>query len=125
MTEEAAAGTPEESMNHSNRSTHSKSPENSDHRTSSGVQKIDLSTFFISISSAVFMGLGLIPLPGKEELEINLELASQNLQLLELMFEKTKGNRTPQEEQLIQKLLTESQVQFEKKMQSLALTQSR
>jgi hypothetical protein len=65
--------------------------------------KIDLTTFFLSISSAAFMGLGE---------EVNLELAKQNIDLLELMQDKTKGNRTPEEDRLIEKLLFETRMRF-------------
>jgi hypothetical protein len=65
--------------------------------------KIDLTTFFLSISSAAFMGLGE---------EVDLELAKQNIDLLELMQEKTKGNRNPDEDRLIEKLLFETRMRF-------------
>jgi hypothetical protein len=65
--------------------------------------KIDLTTFFLSISSAAFMGLGE---------EVNLKLAKQNIDLLELMQDKTKGNRTPEEDRLIEKLLFETRMRF-------------
>ena len=65
--------------------------------------KIDLTTFFLSISSAAFMGLGESP---------NLMMAKQNIDLLELLAEKTKGNRTPEEDQLLEKLLFETRMRF-------------
>lgn len=65
--------------------------------------KIDLTTFFLSISSAAFMGLG----PN-----LDLELARQNIDLLELMEAKTKGNRTPEENKLIDQLLFETRMRF-------------
>ncbi len=72
----------------------------------SSSQKIDLTTFFLSISSAALMGLGIVPSApdyvGKPEL--NLELTKQNIELLELMEEKTRGNRTLQEDQLLEQL---------------------
>lgn len=73
--------------------------------------KIDLTTFFLSISSAAFMGLGITP-QGTEEGEVDLELARQNIDLLELMNEKTRGNRTPEEDRLLQQLLFETRMRF-------------
>jgi hypothetical protein len=67
--------------------------------------KLDLTTFFLSISSAAFMGLG-------AKGEIDLELAKQNIDLLELMQEKTKGNRTAEEERLLEQLLFETRMRF-------------
>jgi hypothetical protein len=66
--------------------------------------KIDLTTFFLSISSAAFMGL--------EAEKVDLELARQNIDLLELMQDKTKGNRTPEEDRLIEQLLFETRMRF-------------
>ncbi len=68
-----------------------------------GIPKIDLTTFFLSISSAAFMGMGE---------KIDLELARQNIDLLELMHEKTRGNRTPEEDKLIEQLLFETRMRF-------------
>ncbi len=58
------------------------------------------------------MGLGIAP-PGSEEGgQINLELAKQNIDLLELMKEKTRGNRTPDEDRLLDQLLFETRMRF-------------
>jgi hypothetical protein len=79
--------------------------------------KIDLTTFFLSISSAAFMGLGMVPSPeesGRAQVEpkVDLELARQNIDLLELMQDKTKGNRTLEEDRLIEQLLFETRMRF-------------
>lgn len=79
--------------------------------SSSSFPKIDLTTFFLSISSAAFMGLGLVNPEGSAP-EIDLNLAKQNIDLLELMQEKTKGNRTPEEDRLIEQLLFETRMRF-------------
>jgi hypothetical protein len=73
--------------------------------------KLDLTTFFLSISSAAFMGLGVSPM-GKGEGEVDLELARSNIDLLELMQEKTRGNRSPEETQLLEQLLFETRMRF-------------
>lgn len=74
--------------------------------------KIDLTTFFLSISSAAFMGLGVIPASDGESPKVDLLLAKQNIDLLELMFEKTKGNRSPEEDRLIEQLLFQTRMKF-------------
>ena len=48
------------------------------------LSKIDLSTFFLSISSAAFYGLGVTPPGSTEKQSIDLELARHNIDLLEL-----------------------------------------
>lgn len=74
--------------------------------------KVDLTTFFLSISSAAYMGLGIVPPPQGGEPHVDLELARQNIDLLELMHEKTQGNRTPEEDRLIEQLLFETRMKF-------------
>ena len=76
--------------------------------------RLDLTTFFLSISSAAFMGLGVVPpgLSSDEKPEVDLELARQNIDLLELMQEKTKGNRSSEEDRLLEQLLFETRLRF-------------
>jgi hypothetical protein len=81
--------------------------------------KIDLTTFFLSISSAAFMGLGVVPSPTGGAPQIDLELARQNIDLLELMYEKTRGNRSPEEDRLIDRLLFETRLKFVEKQKEL------
>jgi hypothetical protein len=81
------------------------------------LHKIDLTTFFLSISSAAFMGLGMALPSGAdgskdEESKVDLELAKQNIDLLELMHEKTKGNRSNEEDRLLEQLLFETRMRF-------------
>ena len=73
---------------------------------------LDLTTFFLSISSAAMMGLGVTPPGSNLETKVDLELARQNIQLLELMLEKTRGNRTPDEDRLIEELLFQTRMRF-------------
>jgi hypothetical protein len=70
--------------------------------------KIDLTTFFLSISSAAYMSMGL----ADQSSRVDLELAKQNIDLLELMQEKTRGNRTADEDKLIEQLLFETRMKF-------------
>ncbi|MBI2607011.1 MAG: DUF1844 domain-containing protein [Deltaproteobacteria bacterium] len=73
---------------------------------------IDFTTFILSISSAAFMGLGLAPKPGGGKHEVDLELARQNIDLLELLKEKTKSNLTADETKLLDNLLYETRMRF-------------
>ncbi len=74
--------------------------------------KIDLTTFILSISSAAYMGLGMVPGPDGSVPQVDLQLVRQNIDLLELMYDKTRGNRTPEEEKLIEQLLFELRVKY-------------
>lgn len=84
--------------------------------------KIDLTTFILSISSAAYIGLGLVSPDGASEPKVDLELARQNIDLLELMFEKTKGNRTPEEDRLMEQLLFETRMMFIEKQKQVSHT---
>lgn len=88
--------------------------------TNTDFSKIDLTTFFLSISSAAYMGLGLVPSSPGEAPTPDLELARQNIDLLELMYEKTKGNRTPEEDRLIEQLLFETRMRFIEKQKEIS-----
>ena len=74
--------------------------------------KVDLTTFLLSISSAAYMGLGVIPMEQGSEPSVDLPLARHNIDLLELIAEKTKGNRTADEDRLVDQLLFETRMRF-------------
>ncbi|MBC7387325.1 MAG: DUF1844 domain-containing protein [Cryobacterium sp.] len=80
--------------------------------------KINLTTFFLSIASAAYMGLGLTPAQAEGKIEINLPLARQNIDLLELMHEKTKGNLTPEEAAILDQLLFELRTRYVEKLRT-------
>jgi len=80
--------------------------------TNKNLPKIDLTTFLLSISSAAFMSLGLVPGEDGKKLEVNLDLAKQNIDLLELIQEKTKGNRTPEEDRFLEQILFETRLRY-------------
>jgi hypothetical protein len=79
---------------------------------SKSLPKVDFTTLLLSISSAAFMGLGIAPGSGETELKVDLDLARQNIDLLELMQEKTRGNRTPDEDRLLEQLLFETRLRY-------------
>jgi hypothetical protein len=58
------------------------------------------------------MGLGLAPRPGGDKAEVDLELARQNIDLLDLIKEKTKNNLLPDEQKLLDSLLYETRMRF-------------
>ena len=78
----------------------------------SSERKIDLTTFVLSVSTGAYIGLGIAPGGEGEELRVDLDLARHNIDLLELIWDKTKGNRTPDEEKLMSQLLLETRLRF-------------
>jgi len=81
-------------------------------QTSETLPKLDFTTFILSVSSAAFMGLGYPTGSEHSEGEVDLELAKQNIDLLELLWIKTQGNRTAEEDRLLQQLLFEVRLRF-------------
>lgn len=69
------------------------------------VQPIDFSTFIFSLGSAALISLGATPNPLTQKVEYDLNYAKQNIDLLSLLKEKTTGNLTKDEENLINNLL--------------------
>jgi len=66
--------------------------------------KLDLTTFFLSVFRAAMQSLS--------PEERDLEFAKHNIDLLELMQEKTRGNRSGDEDQLLEQLLFQVRMSF-------------
>lgn len=78
-----------------------------DQRKSVPLPKIDFSTFILSLNSSVLVQLGLIEDPATGQKTKNLALAKQTIDLLALLEEKTRGNLTTDEENILKNLLYE------------------
>ena len=73
--------------------------------------QVDFQTLCLSIAVGAMTQLGIGP-EGATGGERNLELAKQNIEILELLENKTRGNLTPEETQMISNLLTEVRMRF-------------
>lgn len=69
--------------------------------------RLDLTTFFLSVSASAMQAL--------QEANPDTSMAKHNIDLLELMQEKTKGNRTTEEDQLLTHLLFQLRMSFVQK----------
>lgn len=74
--------------------------------------KIDFTTFVLSVSSAAFMGLGLVPREQGGKAEVDLVFAKQNIDLLEMIQDKTRGNLDDNEKKLLEQVLFETRMRF-------------
>ncbi|NIP93794.1 MAG: DUF1844 domain-containing protein [Akkermansiaceae bacterium] len=73
----------------------------------------DFSTFLLSLGTSALYHLGLVKDPESgETAEANRPLAKQTIDTLEILQQKTQGNLTEQESQLLQNLLTELRMRF-------------
>lgn len=78
---------------------------------------VTFSTFVLGLASSALIHLGEAPNPETGQAAINLVLARQSLDLLDLLRQKTKGNLTLEEEQLFTTLLTDLRLRFVQKQQ--------
>ena len=76
------------------------------------MSSIDFPTFILSIGSAAMMGLGLAPRPDSGKTEVDLDMARQNIDLLEMIQKKTLNNLTPDEDKLMERVLYEVRTKF-------------
>lgn len=75
--------------------------------------KIDFSTFVLSLSTSALYQMGLVAGPdGTKVSQPNRELARQNIDTLEMLQEKTRGNLDAPESKLIENLLYELRMRF-------------
>lgn len=74
--------------------------------------KIDFATFVLSLSHSALMHLGEAPHPETNAVSMDLALAKQNIDLLGLLEEKTKGNLSGDEERLLAQVLFDLRMRF-------------
>ena len=80
---------------------------------------LNFSMFLQSLAQQALMQMGLIPWPhGQRELAI--EQARDTIDIVELLKQKTKGNLTPQEQQLMDTVSYELKVSFVEVQQAIA-----
>lgn len=73
---------------------------------------LDFATFILSLSHSALMHLGEAPHPDTNAVSMDLALAKQNIDLLGLLEEKTKGNLTGDEERLLAQVLFDLRMRF-------------
>jgi hypothetical protein len=77
---------------------------------------MDFASFTVGLATQAMMLLGEIPEPQSGKLmPTNLAGARQTIDIISLLQEKTKGNLTPDEDKLIQDVLTSLRIEFVKK----------
>jgi hypothetical protein len=76
--------------------------------------RIDFSTFVLSINSSALVQLGLIDDPAGGPKTKNLPMAKQTIDLLAMLEEKTQGNLTGDEENILKNILYELRMLYVK-----------
>ncbi|MEN8184011.1 MAG: DUF1844 domain-containing protein [Myxococcota bacterium] len=78
-----------------------------------GPPQIDFSMLILSLSHSAFYHLGLVEDPVSNETgPVNKAQARGDIDLLEILQEKTRGNLTPDEEKLLSSLLYDLHLRF-------------
>jgi hypothetical protein len=76
--------------------------------------EVNFSSFLLSLSSSVLLHLGEIPDPQSGGKKKDLALAKQSIDILTLLKEKTEGNLTEEEKNLLENLLYDLRMRFVK-----------
>ncbi len=67
--------------------------------------QVDFSSFIFSLSTSALIHFGAIPDPITKKTEKNIVMARQTIDLLGILKDKTKGNLTKEEEELLTNIL--------------------
>ncbi len=76
--------------------------------------KISFSTFIMSLHSSALLALGLIEDPVTKQRTKNIAMAKQTIDVIGIIEEKTKGNLTKEENELIQNALQNLRMEYVK-----------
>lgn len=75
--------------------------------------QVDFPTLVLSFATQALMHLGMQPDPNSKEKPVkDLPFAQQNIDILSMLKEKTKGNLSADESQLLEHILTEVRLRF-------------
>jgi hypothetical protein len=74
--------------------------------------EVNFSSFLLSLSSSTLLHLGEIADPQSGEKKKELALAKQSIDIIVLLKDKTKGNLTHEEEELLDHLLYDLRMRF-------------
>jgi len=76
--------------------------------------RLDFATFVISLNSSAFVQLGMLANPATGQKEKNLPLAKQTIDLLAMLEEKTRGNLTSDEANMLKSILYDLRILYVK-----------
>ena len=80
---------------------------------------LDFSTFMLGIIGSAYVHMGDAPSP-EGTVEQDFELARQNIEILNILHDKTKGNLTGDEERLVAQVLFDLRMRFVEKSKTAA-----
>ena len=89
-------------------------PEKETEKQAPPLPEVNFSSFLLSLSSSVLLHLGEIPDPQSGEKRKDMALAKQSIDILNLLKDKTAGNLTEEEKNLLENLLYDLRMRFVK-----------
>jgi hypothetical protein len=69
-------------------------------------------TLAMSVASSALMSLGLVPDPQTNKTKVNIDLARFNIDLLDMLEKKTKGNLVKEEQDFMTQVLADLKYKF-------------
>ena len=73
---------------------------------------VDFNGLILGFASAALHYIGHSSVEGQKKLEVNLPLSRQNIDIIELLKDKTQGNLSEQESSLISSVLEDLKVKY-------------
>ncbi len=89
-----------------------KKPEAEKREEPTALPAIDFATFVVSLSSSALINLGIAPDPMTGEQKKDLAIAKQTIDMLGMLQEKTRGNLTEEEGQLLESMLYDLRMRY-------------
>ncbi len=80
-------------------------------------EQLTFSAFVLGLASSALIHLGAHPDPESGQVKVDLPLARQSIDVLALLREKTRGNLTPEEDNLFGSILSDLQLRYVEKKQ--------
>jgi hypothetical protein len=80
--------------------------------TKESLPQIDFGMFVMSLASSALVHLGEVAHPERGAEETNLALAKQTIDILGMLREKTRGNLTKEEGELLENLLLDLRMKY-------------
>jgi hypothetical protein len=75
-------------------------------------EKVDFSTLLLSLFSSALIQMGEMPDPGTGEKAAHLDEARHSIEILDILAEKTRGNLTRDEEDLLRQAVTSVKMKY-------------
>ena len=76
------------------------------------MSELSFTMFVLSLASSAAMHFGDLPDPSGARSEANLDGAAQMIEILSLLDQKTRGNLTAEERQVLEQVLYELRIRF-------------